>query len=358
MKPVLICGGVGKKMWPLSRKKLPKHFLPLINGKSLYQINYEVLRKKFKPEEIYIQTTKAQAKTALKQAPGVPRKNCFIEPELRDTGPAMGFMAVKLFTIDPDEPFTLVQVDILREPGSAYLKMIEQIDVLVRKEGKLITGGIRLDYPAMGVDYLKIKKGKSKKLGGMEFHKAEKYIDRKVGRERIERLFKQKLILTHANHNSLTPRLFLELYKKYAPDWHRSLKRMINAFGKSNEERVVREEYAKMKPDRTERVTKFAFDDGYVVDLPFEWTDFGTWESVFDYETDKKIYKPGENLLEINSKNCYVRRGDKKFVALIGTKDLVVIDTEDALLVCKIDQAAKVKEVVTYLKKTGRQEYL
>jgi mannose-1-phosphate guanylyltransferase len=357
MKPVLICGGIGKKMWPLSRKKMPKHFLPLFNGKSLYQINYETLRKKFKPEEIYIQTTEDQAENALKQAPGVPRKNCFIEPELRDTGPAMGFMAAKLFAIDPDETFTLVQVDVLREPGDEYLKMIEQIDVMVKKEGKLITGGIRLDYPVMGVDYLR-PTGKGKKLNGVKFLKVNKYIDRDVGREKIEELFKQKLVLTHANHNSLTPRLFLEEYKKYAPDWYQPLRKMIDAFGKSNEERVVKEEYAKMKPDRTERVTQHVFDDGYVVELPFKWTDFGTWESLYEYETERGLYKPDENLLEIKTKNCFVKKGPKNFIALIGVQDLAVIDTDDALLVCKIDKAADVQEVVSYLKKKKKVEYL
>ena len=357
MKPLLICGGIGKKMWPMSRKKMPKHFLPLVNGKSLYQINFETLRRKFKPEEIYIQTTKDQAKNALKQSPGVPRENCFIEPELRDHGPAMGLMAAKLSRIDPDEPFTLVQVDVLRNPRNDYLRTIEQIEVMVKKEGKLITGGIRLDYPAMGVDYLKTT-GKGKKSDGVKFLQVDKYIDRKVGRKRIEKLFKQRLILTHANHYSWTPRLFLEEYKKYAPDWYQPIKKIMKALGSANEERVVKQEYAKMKPDRVERVTQHVFDDGYVVELPFKWTDFGTWESMYKYETDRGVYKPDENLLEINTKNCYVKKGPKNFIALIGVQDLAVIDTDDALLVCKIDQAAKVKDVITYLKKKKKVEYL
>ena len=95
MKPVIICGGIGKKMWPLSRVDMPKHFLPLINGKSLYRLNYETLLKKFRPEEIYLQTTLDQADLAHEQAPDIPKKNFFIEPELRDTGPAMGYMAAR-----------------------------------------------------------------------------------------------------------------------------------------------------------------------------------------------------------------------------------------------------------------------
>jgi len=357
MKPVLICGGIGKKMWPLSRKRLPKHFLPLFKGKSLYQINYEVLLKKFKPGEIYIQTTAEQAKTALEQAPGIPKKNCFIEPELRDTGPAMGFMAAKLFTIAPDEPFTLVQADVLREPAAAYLKMLNQCELLIKRKGKLITGGIRPDFPMMGVDYLKTEK-KSKTIAGMRIFRIANYIDRDIGSKKIERLFKQKLILIHANHNSWTPRLLLEAFQKFAPDWHQSLKKIINVLGTSKEKKVVKEEYAKMKKDRIERITRFAFRRGYVIEVPFQWFDFGTWESFFRYKAEKQEYDAGENFLEIDAKDCFVKKENKKFVALLGTKDLFVVDTGDGLLICDKNYDGRVGEVVEYLRRKNKQEYL
>lgn len=344
-------------MWPLSRRKLPKHFLPLFKGKSLYQINYEILLKKFKPEEIYIQTTVDQAKTALKQAPGVPRRNCFVEPELRDTGPAMGFMAARLFTIEPDEPFTLVQADVLRESGDAYLKMINQCEILIKEKGKLITGGIRPDYPIMGVDYLKTKK-KSRRVNGMRVFEIAEYIDRDIGEEKVEKLFKQKLILTHANHYSWTPRLLLGAYQKFAPDWYRSLEKIIRAFGRSNEERVIKQEYAKMKKDRTERITRFAFADGYVVEVPFKWFDFGTWESFFRYKLKRQEYDPGENFLGIDSENCFIKKDNKKFIALLGTKGLFVVDTEDGLLICDENYEGRVGEIVEYLEKKGKEEYL
>lgn len=357
MKPVLICGGVGKKMWPLSRRKLPKHFLPLFKGKSLYQLNYEVLLKKFKPNEIFIQTTADQAKTALRQAPGIPRENCFIEPELRDHGPAMGFMAAKLSQIDPDEPFTLVQADVLREPADAYLEMIDQCEILIKKEGKLITGGIRPNFPMMGVDYLKTKK-KGKKIGGMKIFEIGNYIDRSIGEKKIEKLFKQKLILVHANHYSWTPRLLLLAFQKLAPDWYRPLKKIVSVFGTSDEEKIIKQEYIKMKKGPIERITQFALADGYVVEVPFKWYDFGTWESFFRYKVEKKQYSPGENFLELDSENCFIKKEDKKFVALLGIKGLFIIDTADGLLICDRSYDGRVGEIVEYLRKKGKKEYL
>lgn len=359
MKPVIICGGIGKKMWPLSRVEMPKHFIPLINGKSLYRLNYETLLKKFRPEEIFLQTTLDQADLAREQAPEIPKRNFFIEPELRDTGPAMGYMAAKLFNIDPDEPFTLVQADVLREPGEAYLKMIELCEKIVLEQGKLVTGGIRPSFVVEGVDYLKIEK-KGKRANGMDYYKIKEYVDRAVGQEKLEDLLRRKLILTHCNHNTWTPRLLLEAFRKHTPDWYESIVEIAKMLGKSGQEGKIAREYSRMKKDRIERVTKKVFPDGYLVEVPYKWVDFGTWESMMKYQMETKTYRPGDDYLEIDSKNCYVRtrKGSKNFVALIGVSDLVVIDTDDALLVCHNDQTGRVGEVISHLKEKGKAEYL
>ncbi len=121
MKPVLICGGIGSKMWPASRQSMPKHFLPLVRGKSLFEINYEVLRKKFEASEIYVSTTESQYELAKKVASEIPDENFFLEPEMRNTGPAIGFIAAKLFKKFADEVFVVIQTDIVRQPDDKFL---------------------------------------------------------------------------------------------------------------------------------------------------------------------------------------------------------------------------------------------
>lgn len=346
-------------MWPLSRKEMPKHFIPLFKGKSLYRLNYETLLKKFRPEEIYLQTTLEQADLAHEQAPEIPKKNFFIEPDFRNTGPAMGYMAAKLFNLDPDEPFTLVQSDNLREPGKNYLEMIELCEKIVLEKGKLVTGGIRPDYLIMGVDYLKTEK-EGKKSNNIKYYKIKEYVDRAVGKKKLKQLFEKGVVLTHANHNTWTPRLLLEAFKKYAPDWYQPIMKITKMLKKGGQKKNVAREYGRMKKDRIERVTEKVFPDSYLVEVPYNWVDFGTWESMMRYERKTKTYQPGDDFLEIDSKNCYVktRKGSKNFVALIGVNDLVVVDTDDALLVCKNDQTARVKEIIDYLKEKDKQEYL
>ena len=353
----MICGGVGTKMWPLSRQKFPKHFLPLIKGRSLFQVNYEILLKKFKPKEIYIQTTPDQIKTALKQAPGVPFRNCFVEPELRNHGPAMGFMALKLSLIDPDEPFFLVQVDDLRQPGDKFIRMMEQSEILVKERAKLVTGGIRPDYLIMGVDYLLAEK-RIKDMGRLKVFQMKKWLDRDTHRDLILKYFKQKSLLAHANHYCWTPRLLLAAYRRWAPDWYLALEKIKAAFGRPNEGKIIKEEYSKMEKAQVEKVTRHELEEGYVVELPFEWIDIGTWESLARFYQDRGITSPNDDFLQIDSNNYFVYQTKGKFVATIGVKDLVIIDAKDGLLICDKRQTGRVGEVVEYLKRKQKNNYL
>lgn len=354
MKPVLICGGVGTKMWPLSRQKKPKHFLPLFNGKSLFKINYENLLSKFSPKKIYVQTTLQQLKLVRDQAPEIPLKNIFLEPELRNHGPAMGLMAVKLAKIDPDEPFTLIQVDVIRKPNNKYLEMIDCLEKLVLEKRQLVTGGIKPKFAVMGIDYL-IAKKKISQYKKTKVYKMDKWIWRN-SKENTKKYLKRSALFAHANHYTWTPKLLLESYKKI-PSWHKALVIISKSLGSTNEKQTIKTEYSKMEKGPVELVFKDELKNGYIVELPFEWTDFGTWESLDKYSGGTKK-KADNNVLEIESDNCFIQKDKDKFISLVGVSDLIIVDTKDALLVCKKEKSELVGEVVKSLEKSNRRDLL
>jgi len=351
MKPVIICGGIGSKMWPMSRMTLPKHFLPLINGKSLFQLNYEALRKRFTPEEIFLQTNEIQSKIAKSQEPEIPEANIFVEPEMRNQGPATGFAAAQLIKRGfGDEPFTLVQADVLREPDEKFLDMIGEQEKLGKTTDKYITGGFVPQTIVRGVDYL-VKGNLVSEDNGVKIFEVADYIDRTEEEKINEYLGTDKLLL-HANHTSMTPNNLLKMYQKYKPEWYEPLVAIAN-----NGE--VATEYGKMDKAGIEEVTKLVYknNEALVVELPFNWVDFGTWESVANYMKEKGMYQP-EDVLEIESNENFVYRKDKKYVALIGVEDLVVVDTGDALLIMKKEASGKVGQVVETLKADNRTELI
>ncbi|MFA6603113.1 MAG: sugar phosphate nucleotidyltransferase [Candidatus Shapirobacteria bacterium] len=337
MKPVLICGGVGTKMWPESKPTSPKHFLTLIDGKSLFQLNWEALRLKFKPEEIYLQTNSEQAIIAKEQVPEVVDQNIFIEPEMRNQGPATCLAAANLYKIDPDEPFILVQADVLREPADKFIEMIEVCDGLIKKEGRLITGGNKPEYAIMGIDYL-IKGEEVGREGSVGVFKVDQFMWRS-SKEAVESLVADGRALTHANHYAWTPRKLMELLQARKPEWYGPLMAYIDGAD-------LTEQYALMPKGPMEDVTQEIFAEALVVELPFKWIDFGTWESVAKYLTEKGQYQSPEGLVEIESSNNFVRVPENKKVAIIGVSDLVVIDTSESLLICPKSESGRVGEVV------------
>jgi mannose-1-phosphate guanylyltransferase len=350
MKAVIICGGVGTKMWPESRGSSPKQFLPLIGEKSLFQLNWEALRLKFGPEEIFLQTNAQQAEIAKKQVPEILAENIFIEPEMRNQGPATGFAAASLMKKGfGNEAFMLVQADVMRKPEENFIKMLEVLGTLAIESKDYITGGIAPKNIVRGVDYL-VKGDLIKEENGVRVFRVADYIDR-TEEEKINQYMGSDKLLIHANHTTMTPNNLLEMYKKYRMDWYEPLMNIVNGGDISTE-------YAKMPKAGIEEVTKQVYMEGgaMVAELSFELIDFGTWESLAKYLIEQKMYVFDTKTIEIDSTNNFVRAS--KTVALIGVSDLIVIDKEDALLVCNKEMTGKVGEVVDKLKAENKTELL
>ncbi|MFA7675858.1 MAG: sugar phosphate nucleotidyltransferase [Candidatus Shapirobacteria bacterium] len=352
MKPVIICGGIGSKMWPMSRSTMPKHFLPLVNGKSLFELNWEALRKRFSPEEIFLQTNETQSKIAKNMVSEIIEENIFIEPEMRNQGPATGFAAAQLIKKGfGDEPFILVQADVLRESDENFLTMIGEVEKLANESDKYITGGFTPQSIIRGVDYL-VKGNLVSEENGVDIFEVADYIDR-TEEDKIKQYLGTGKLLLHANHTTMTPNNLLKMYQKYKIEWYEPLVNIANGGD-------VVTEYAKMPKAGIEDVTKLVYknNESLVVELPFNWVDFGTWESVANYMSDRGFYKTDGETLEIESNNNFIYKKDKKFIAVIGVDDLVVVDTGDALLITKKDQTGKVGQVVDKLKEGNNEELL
>lgn len=337
MIPVIICGGFGTKLWPISREHKPKHFLPLIGSKSLFQLNYEALRTHFKAEEIYISTNVDQAELAKKQVPEIVESNFILEPEMRNQGPATGNIAAFLYKKGlADEPFMVVQADVLREPTDSFIKMMLDCDGLAKKETKYITGGFKPDSAIAGVDYL-IEGDRVSGENETGIYKVAKFVWRGSNDEN-EKVVGQGNALVHANHTCMTPRNLLNMFQKYRPEWYEPL------FNIAKGEDLATE-YAKLEPGPIEDVTEKVHQAGesLVVELPFKWFDFGTFESLYKYLKENNLYQVTQNIVEVESKGNFVRLDDpNKVVALVGVENLVVVDTGDALLICPDNQTSKV----------------
>lgn len=340
MIPVIICGGTGSKMWPLSSPRMPKQFLPLIHGKSLFEINWDMLRQRYQPEEIFLQTNREQAKIALELVPEIAKDNVFIEPESRNQGPATGLIAALLKKRGiGEEMFFLVQVDDIRTPTQAVFDMMDVAEKIGRETGKYVTGGFQPDRIVGGVDYL--LKGKLlREENGVKVYEVADYIDRSDEAKIAKYLNSGKLLL-HTNHTTMTPNNMLALIKKYKPEWSEHLNNIVK--GKD-----VNIEFPLIPKGTLEEITVELHKKGesIVIENPFKWTDFGTWESLEKYYRENEISPINGGTTEIYSKGNFCLSESKKKVAIIGFDNVIVIEGKDGILVCKKDLSGKVGEVV------------
>lgn len=355
----MTAGGQGTKMWPYSRQDKPKQFQPIIGDVSSYEQTIKTLLKEFTAEDIYISTKRKFIKYVSEQSPQIPLKNYIVEPDVaKDRGPAEGLAFVRLSLNHPDEPFFIVQADCIRDPEEGFLEMIRQAEKLVTKHKQPVTGGIKATEPVMGVDYLKLD---VEVIGSGEAYKIDKFLFRPATAREAKRLVENFHVVVHCNHLCWYPELMLEAYKKYRPDWYEALMKIKDAMDKPGENEAIEAIYATMDKGPTEDVTNHVMNNGdaMVILLPYKWTDVGTWGSVYDFFEDGVGNYENGNIITVDTKGSLIKTDHKdKLIAVAGVKNLVIVDTEDALLIIPKDQIEKIKDIQKTLEDRNETEYL
>lgn len=358
MKFILFAGGQGTKLWPLSRESRPKQFQPVVGVKTLFRQNVEPLLKEYDIKDIFVSTKRKYVKYIIEDAPEIPLENIIIEPDIaKNTGPATGLAIMSVAMKYPNDPFMIVQADCLRKPVSKFIKMVRIAEKLVKKEKKLITGGQKALYPDMGIDYLMLGE-QTKSQEDVDIFKVQKFIPRLDTYEETEKLISNFRIATHSNHYCWYPNLMLAAYKKYKPQWHQGLMKIEKALEGKKTFAELDKIYASFESGTVEEVTKHIFNQSYMIINPFQWVDMGTWGVIYEYlSSPDQVYADG-NVMAIDTRNSFIKGNKDKLIATIGVDNLLVVDTDDALLICPKSRAQEVKKIIDKLKEQGKYLYL
>ena len=360
MKIIVTAGGQGTKLWPYSRTNKPKQFQPIVGDTSSYTDTITTLLKAYSAEDIYISTKRKFIRYVSEQSPQIPLKNYIVEPDVsKDRGPGEGLAFLRLSVSYPNEPFFLVQADCIREPDDKFLEMIQCAEKLVIKDRKFITGGIKATEPNLGADYLQL--GNPVAGDSHEAYKIDKFLFRRSSLSETRSLVENFHVVAHCNHTCWYPELMLEAYKQYRPDWYEALMKIKNVLDKPGENEAIEKIYSTMEKGPTEEVTKHIMHGGEAtaILLPYKWTDVGTWGSVYDFFADGiKNYEDG-NIIAIDTKGSLIKTSNKgKLIAVAGVEDMVIVDTDDALLVIPKDKIDKIKDILGRLEERNETEYL
>jgi mannose-1-phosphate guanylyltransferase len=355
---VIMAGGGGTRLWPLSRKSRPKQMLRLLEERSLFQTSVQRLDGVFPPDRIYVVTIEEQAAELQEQCPQIPRENFLIEPMPRGTASVIGLAAVALKNRDPYAVMAVLTSDhyIGNESGFRDL-LLAAYDVA--QEKYLVTLGISPTFAATGYGYIQ----RGALLGRYRDHEVYQALrfKEKPAEEQAQ------LMLANGEH-SWNSGMFvwkvdriLDEFSRQMPELAQELVEISAAWNGEARNATIHDVWPALKNETIDYgIMENAQDVVVVPATGLRWSDVGSWDSLFEVisgDETGNIVMGGKHIgLDTNQSLVYVNQ-EHRLIVTIGVDDLIVVDTGDVLLVCRKDQAQKVRQVVNYLVETG-QEYL
>jgi mannose-1-phosphate guanylyltransferase len=356
---VIMAGGGGTRLWPISRKETPKQLLPLLGKETLFQSTVSRLEQIFPPERILVVTVVEQAREMQKQVPAIPVENYLIEPAPRGTASVVALAAAVLQKRDPQAIMAI-------QTSDHYIRNRDLFHYLIRaafdvaQKNYLVTLGITPTYPSTGYGY--IQQGAS--LDGD--YKYPVYTVKRFKEKPDEETAQQ---LLRSGDHSWNSGMFvwrvdtiLAEFERQMPQLFGVVTKIASAWGTPEQNEVVQSHWHDLKSQTIdygvmEKAEKVAV-------LPaggLGWSDVGSWDSLFEVllpDMNGNVATSAQHLALDTHSTLVYSKSDERLVVTIGLDDIVIVDAGDVLMVCKVDQSQKVKDVVEHLKKHHQEKYL
>ncbi len=348
---IILAGGVGSRFWPLSRATAPKQLLQVAGSESLLRSTIKRLSPLVPPQRISIVTNPRQAeitRTHLTNGGKGSSPGFIIEPAGRNTAPAIGLAAMKLAEKDPDAVMAVLPADHLIKDGPAFCRTLEAASV-VASDGHLVTFGIVPSAPETGYGYIKASPRAFRNVGGLKVRKVRRFVE-KPDIERARRYLDEGGYYWNSGIFVWKASVILEEMKRHLPSLYESLA----LIGRGDE---FESAYSRVEPVSIDYGILEKAENVVVIEAAFPWSDMGSWSSlkdVFEPDGDGNIIRG--RVVDIGSKGSFII-GSDRVVATIGLRDMIIVDTPDATLVCPKDRTQDVREIVGVLKDKGYIEH-
>jgi len=347
---VIMAGGSGTRLWPLSRKDKPKQFQSFISDKTLLQETYDRVKKFLPEKQIFISATPEYKKEILKQLPNLPKNNCILEPCARNTTAAHGFIALHLLRIDSDAVFTTLPSDHAIQDVNTFIKATKAcFDTIAKYPDKLITLGITPTRPETGLGYIKIGK-EFDQIDGEKIYKIDKFIE-KPDLETAKKYISNWGYLWNSANYMARADIMMGWIKKYRPASFKILEQIDELIKKNPANSKIKNLYETIdKEQLADAIVEQPDCPSLVIPVNLGWSDIGNWGAIFDLISKAK----GKNMIikgqhiDYGSHDCLVY-GDKKIIATLGLEDIIVVDTPDALLITTREKSQDIKDLLADL---------
>jgi len=361
---VILAGGSGTRLWPMSRDDRPKQVLPLAAGQSLLRVAYNRLRGLVAPENIYVCTVGAITDVVRKELPELGERNIIGEPARRDTANAIGLASAVVARNDPDAVVAFVGSDHLISPEEEFRAAIEQgFEVVEKRSRSLVTFGIEPTHPHTGLGY--IERGAA--IEGTRAFVVDRF------REKPDRATAEEYLATGRfwwNSGMFVWRAetVLSVLDELLPESAARLRQVAAVWDTPSRDETLAEiypnlrkisvDYAVMEPASQGKVDA----DVVVVPMPVHWLDVGSWAALADtYDADANGNRTDSITLSClldSHDNIIVTDDPDHLVAAVGLRSHIIVHTQDVTMVCPLSDGERVKDLVAQVQTDHADKYL
>lgn len=353
---VIMAGGKGERFWPKSRTHTPKQFLDLTGNGTMIQLTVQRLTPLIPPERIFVVTGKEYENQVKSQLPELPETNIIIEPVGRDTAPCVGLAAVVIEKKFPEAVMMVLPADHLILDNEEYLNTLRCAAAQAKMEECIVTIGINPATPETGYGY--IKSGElTRNINGMQVMEVERFTE-KPDRETAMKFLRTGKYYWNSGMFVWKVSTIRRLIEIHMPDLHDRLEMIRDVLGRKEEAQVLTEQFMQMQKISIDYGVLEKADKVYVIPGYFGWDDVGSWvalERVNDLDDAGNLVTG--KCISLDTRKCIVD-SPKKVVATIGLEDLVIVDTEDVLLICRKDRSQDIKKLLEKFKAEQMEAYL
>jgi mannose-1-phosphate guanylyltransferase len=364
---VIMAGGIGTRFWPKGTSKLPKQYLKIENDhSSMIQQTFKRLEAVVSPSNIFVVTNLAYKSITKKHLPKIPEENIICEPFGRNTAPCIGLTCLFIKQFNPKANVLVVPSDHIIKDVEEFQRVAKCGLTFTNDNGGIVTLGINPSKPETGYGYIQydtdnftdvhIKNGNQGEPEERVF-KVKTFAE-KPNLETAKAFIESGDFLWNSGMFIFRVDTMLKEIKESLPDLHNALIKLEKSLLKNDFAKVLENVYSQLKGISIDYGVMEKSRDVHTIRSHFDWSDVGSWDEIYNFkQKDKDGNVKQGTTVTINSKNCLIIN-DQRISALVGVEDLLVIDTDNGLLICKRSESQNVKEVVDYLRRKGLDQYL
>ncbi|MGH2566770.1 MAG: mannose-1-phosphate guanylyltransferase [Bacteroidota bacterium] len=355
---VIMAGGVGARFWPRSRERTPKQLLEIIGQGTLIERTLSRIEPLVAPMNTFIVTNKLQHEAVLKKLPFFPKENILIEPVGRNTAPCIALAASWIHRLDAEAMMVVLPADHLVQDQEEFLSVLQTaIDVAEQSEG-LVTIGINPSRPETGYGYIQFsEETENNPYSGKDVYRVKTFAE-KPNLETAERFLQSGDFLWNSGMFVWKAKIILREIQTHLPELYSQIHTLAQSIGTPQYKQNLENSYGLIRGISVDYGVMEKAGNVFVVKGDFGWNDVGSWDEVVNLtptDADRNALK-GKVIVKDATGN-YIDAGNK-IVASVGVQDLIIVVTDDAVLVCKKGQSQDVKEVVDFIRRKQIYEYL